>query len=386
MNRKPRIYYTETDKALMWNRWQKGESLNEIARLFDRGHSSIQRILAASGGIRPPVRRRSCLALTLSEREEISRAVVAGLSIRSIASELDRAPSTISREIRSNGGRRGYRANQADQAAWDRAQRPKTCKLVENRALACLIAKKLQLQWSPRQIAGWLKCTFPNDESFQVSHETIYKTLFIQARGALKRELLQHLRRTRGMRRSRHHTQKTANHGRITGAVSISERPATVEDRAVPGHWEGDLLFGSHNSQIATLVERHTRYVMLAKVKSKDTETVINALIKQAHKLPRELYKSLTWDRGKEMADHQRFSLATDIKVYFCDPQQPWQRGSNENTNGLLRQYFPKGMDLSNVHQNRLNAVARRLNERPRETLNFETPAERFNQCVASTG
>ncbi len=386
MPRKPRIHYTETDKALMWDRWQKGESLNEIARLFDRGHSSIQRILAESGGIRPPVGRRSRLALSLSEREEISRAVVSGRSIRSIASELGRAPSTISREIRLNGGRRRYRANKADQAAWDRAQRPKTCKLAENRSLARLIAKKLQLQWSPRQIAGWLKRTFPDDESFQVSHETIYKTLFIQARGALKRELLQHLRRTRGMRRSRHHTQKTGNHGRITGTVSISERPAEVEDRAVPGHWEGDLVFGSNNSQIATLVERHTRYVMLAKVKRKNTETVIDALIKQAHKLPRELYKSLTWDRGKEMADHQRFSLATDIKVYFCDPQQPWQRGSNENTNGLLRQYFPKGMDLSNVHQNRLNAVARRLNERPRETLNYETPAERFSQCVASIG
>jgi IS30 family transposase len=231
-----------------------------------------------------------------------------------------------------------------------------------------------------------LKRTYPEDETYQVSHETIYRTLFIQARGALKKELLQHLRRTRRMRRSRHHTQKTADRGRIKDTVSIRERPAEAEDRAVPGHWESDLLFGSKNSQIATLVERHTRYVLLARVKSKDTETVINALIKQAHKLPRELYKSLTWDRGKEMADHQRFSLATTIKVYFCDPQSPWQRGSNENTNGLLRQYFPKGMDLSNVHQNRLNAVARRLNERPRETLNFETPAERFNQCVASTG
>ncbi len=248
------------------------------------------------------------------------------------------------------------------------------------------MANKLQLQWSPRQVAGWLKRTYPEDETYQVSHETIYRTLFIQARGALKKELLQHLRRTRAMRRSRHHTQKTADHGRIIDAVSIRERPAEVADRAVPGHWEGDLLFGSNNSYIATLAERQTRYVMLAKVKSRDTETVINALIKQAHKLPRELYKSLTWDRGKEMSDHKRFTLATDIKVYFCDPQHPWQRGLNENTNGLLRQYFPKGMDLSNVHQNRLNAVARRLNERPRETMNFETPAERFNACVASIG
>jgi IS30 family transposase len=341
--------------------------------------------LARTGGIRPPEKRRSRLALSLAEREEISRGVVAGQSLRSIAESLGRAPSTVSREINRNGGRRYYRASQADEAARERASRPKPCKLAENPALSRIVAEKLQLQWSPRQIAGWLKYTYPDDENYQVSHETIYRTLFIQARGALKKELLGQLRRTRAMRRSRHHTQKTEDHGRITGTVSISERPASVEDRAVPGHWEGDLIFGSNNSQIATLVERHTRYVMLARVNGKDSETVINALIKQAHKLPRELYKSLTWDRGSEMADHKRFTLATDIKVYFCDPQSPWQRGSNENTNGLLRQYFPKGMDLSSVHQNRLNAVARRLNERPRETLNFRTPAERFNQCVAST-
>jgi IS30 family transposase len=383
---RPRIHYTEADKALMWDRWQQGESLHEIARLFDRYHHSVRRILAATGGIRPPPRRRSRLALSGSEREEISRGIVAGHSIRSIARTLDRSPSTISRELRRNGGRQQYRANRADQAARDRARRPKRCKLAENRALARQVASKLQLQWSPRQIAGWLKRCYPDGESYHVSHETIYRTLFIQARGALKKELLQHLRRSRAMRRSRHHTQKGLDCGRITGTVSIRQRPAEVEDRAVPGHWEGDLLFGSNNSQIATLVERHSRYVLLARVKSKDTKAVINALIKQAHKLPRELYKSLTWDRGKEMADHQRFSLATDIQVYFCDPQSPWQRGSNENTNGLLRQYFPKGMDLSNIHQNRLNAVARRLNERPRETLDFETPAERFDQCVASIG
>jgi IS30 family transposase len=385
MKQRPRIYYTETDKALMWDRWQKGESLHSIARLFGRHHSAIQGILSRTGGIRPPQRRRSRLTLTLTEREEISRGVVAGQSLRSIAASLGRAASTVSREIQRNGGRRRYRANGADQAAWDRAHRVKTCKLVQNRALARIVASKLQLQWAPRQIAGWLKRTYPDDENFTVSHETIYKSLFIQARGALKKELLQHLRKTRAMRRSRHHTQKTDNHGKITNAVSIRERPASVEDRAVPGHWEGDLIMGGNNSQIATLVERHTRYVMLVRVKSKDTKTVINALIKHAHKLPRELYKSLTWDRGKEMADHQRFSLDTNVKVYFCDPQSPWQRGSNENTNGLLRQYFPKGMDLSNVHQNRLNAVARRLNERPRETLQFYSPAEKFSECVAST-
>jgi IS30 family transposase len=304
--------------------------------------------------------------------------------MRSIATSLSRAPSTVSREIRRNGGCHSYRANNADQATWERARRPKSCKLAQNRSLARIVAQKLKKLWSPEQIAGWLKCTYPDDESYQVSHETIYRTLFIQARGALKRELLQHLRRTRGMRRSRHHTQKTDTHGRITNTVSISERPPSVEDRAVPGHWEGDLIFGSKNSQIATLVERQTRYVMMAKVNGKDTETVINALVKHAHQLPKELYTSLTWDRGKEMADHQRFTLATDIQVYFCDPQNPWQRGSNENTNGLLRQYFPKGMDLSVHSQAKLNAVARQLNERPRKTLNYETPAQRFGQCVAS--
>ncbi len=381
-----RIYYTEVDKNEMWDRWQEGESLNSIARHFGRGHSSIQGILIRTGGIRPPKKKRSRQALTMAEREEISRGIVAGQSFRSIATTLGRAPSTISREINRNGDHRQYRANTADQAAWDRAHRAKTCKLANNRALARVVAKKLKLNWAPRQIAGWLKRHYPGDENMQVSHETIYRTLYIQARGALKKELLKHLRRTRAMRRSRHHTQKGPDHGQIVDAVSIRERPAEVEDRAVPGHWEGDLLCGTKDSQIATLVERHSRYVMLVRVPSKDTKTVVNALIKQAHKLPRELYKSLTWDRGSELADHKRFSLATDVDVYFCDPQHPWQRGSNENTNGLLRQYFPKGMDLSNVHQNRLNAVARQLNERPRETLNFETPAERFNQCVASTG
>ena len=385
MKYRTRRYFSESAKALMWDRWQKGESLNAIARHLGTSHSSIQGVLAPSGGIRPPPRSRSRRALSLAEREEISRGVAAGQSLRWIATSLGRAPSTVSREINRNGGQRRYRANKADQSAWDRAHRTKTCKLAENPALAVIVAEKLQLEWSPDQIAGWLKSTYPDDEHYQVSHETIYKTLFIQARGALKKELIQYLRKPRAMRRSRHHTQKTKDHGRISNTVSIRERPAEVEDRAVPGHWEGDLISGSNNSQIATLVERHTRYVMLVRVPSKDTKTVINALIKQAHKLPRELYKSLTWDRGKEMADHRRFSLATDIKVYFCDPQHPWQRGSNEQINGLLRQYFPKGMDLSGIHQNRLNAVARQLNERPRETLEFETPAERFEQCVAST-
>jgi IS30 family transposase len=251
--------------------------------------------------------------------------------------------------------------------------------------LANMVADKLQRQWSPEQIAGWLKQLFTGHQEYRVSHETIYRSLYFQTRGALKKELLEHLRRSRAMRRSRHHTQKTDNHGRITDAVSISERPATADDRAIPGHWEGDLLFGSHNSQIATLVERKTRYVMLVKVAGKDTETVVNALIANAGRLSRELYKSLTWDRGKEMAGHKRFTLATDIQVYFFDPKSPWQRGSNENTNGLLRQYLPKGLDLSSYSQEALDEVARKLNKRPRKTLNYQTPTQRFEQCVAWT-
>jgi IS30 family transposase len=326
MKYRTRTYYTDAQKALMWERWKQGWTLHQIGQLFNRAHTSVQGILSRTGGFRPPQRSRSKIALTLAEREEISRAVAEGRSVRSIAARLDRAPSTVSREIKRNGGRANYRAAEADDAAWNRALRPKACKLSEDTALARTVADKLRLLWSPEQIAGWLKHTYPR-ESHRVSHETIYRSLFIQARGALKKELLQHLRRTRGMRRSRHYTQKTTDtHGRIADAVSISERPAAVEDRAVPGHWEGDLLFGGRNSQIATLVERQTRYVMLVKAASNDTATVVNALIKNARKLPQELYKSLTWDRGHEMAGHKRFTLATDIQVYFCDPRSPWQR------------------------------------------------------------
>jgi IS30 family transposase len=299
---------------------------------------------------------------------------------------LGRSPATVSREIRRNGGYDRYRAASADEQAWDRAHRPKRCKLATNPRLRRAVAGKLRLNWSPEQIAGWLKRTRPKDESCQVSHETIYRSLFVQARGVLKKELLRHLRSKRTIRRSKQAGLHQDGRGQIVDPVSIRQRPAAVEDRAVPGHWEGDLLSGSKNSYIATLVERHTRYVMLAKVANKDTQTIVSALIKQAKMLPTELYKSLTWDRGMELADHRRFTLATNIDVYFCDPQSPWQRGSNENTNGLLRQYFPKGADLSVYSQAHLNKVARQLNERPRKTLGFETPAERFNACVASTG
>jgi len=380
-----RIKYTTEQKNEIWDRWQRGESQSSIGRLFDRESSSIFSLLSPSGGIRPAPRTRSRLALTLSEREEISRSLVSQLSLRSIAAQLKRSPSTISREIKRNGGYDHYRATSADQVAWDRACRPKPCKLASYPSLSRKVATKLMRNWSPEQISGWLKRTYPNNETSQVSHETIYRSLFIQTRGVLKKELQQYLRTQRAIRRSQHASLKKDGLGKIKDAISISERPASVEDRAVPGHWEGDLIAGSKNSYIATLVERHTRYVMLAKVKNKDTESVVSALIKQSKKLPDELYKSLTWDRGTELADHKRFTLETNIDVYFCDPRSPWQRGSNENTNRLLRQYFPKGTDLAVHSQTRLNAVARQLNERPRKTLEFETPAERFNACVALT-
>ena len=383
-DQRSRYGFSTLEKAEVWDRWQRGESLKAIGRVFGKPSSSIYGQLSPYGGIRPAPRRRSKLALTLTEREETSRGLAAEQSARSLARLLGRAPSTVSREIRRNGGYDRYRAALSDEAAFIRARRPKRCKLADNAQLRQAVARKLKRRWSPQQIAGWLKQMHPEDEAKRVSHETIYRSLFIQARGALKKELARHLRSKRTLRRSRYASAKGDGRGQIVDLISISERPAEVEDRAVPGHWEGDLLAGSKNSHIATLVERHTRYVMLVKVPSKDTETVVNALIKHAKKLPTELYKSLTWDRGKELADHKRFSLATDIDVYFCDPQSPWQRGSNENTNGLLRQYFPKGTDLSVHSQAHLNKVARELNERPRQTLGFQTPAERFNACVAS--
>ncbi len=387
MKYRTRIYYSESQKAAMWDRWQKGDSLHDIARLFDRSHSSISGILKKTGGIRPPTRRRSVRSLTQEERETLSRGLAKQQSLRDIAKQLRRSPSTISREVKRNGGRTRYRASSADEAAWQRAKRPKRCKLAEQPNLVQVISEKLQAeQWSPQQISGWLKRQYPKDECYRVSHETIYKSLFIQARGVLKKELLACLRTQRIMRRSKHASLKGLGLGKIVDGIPISERPASVEDRAVPGHWEGDLIAGTNNSYIATLVERQTRYVMLVQVKNRTTDTVVKALIKQSQKLPSELYKSLTWDRGSEMAGHKKFTLATDIQVYFCDPKSPWQRGSNENTNRLLRQYFPKGTDLSEHSQAELDRVARKLNGRPRKTLDYETPADRFNQCVASTG
>ncbi|TFH55393.1 MAG: IS30 family transposase [Candidatus Zixiibacteriota bacterium] len=386
MTYRRRIYFTAEQRSEIWDRWQRGESMSSIGRGFERDSSSIYPLLLRTGGIRPPERKRSRLSLTLVEREEISRGLESRLSLRYIARQLQRSASTISREVRRNGGADHYRAVQSDLAAWNRAHRPKVCKLACNRPLCRTISEKLQMNWSPEQIAGWLKREYPQEDHNRVSHETIYRSLFVQARGVLKKELMQYLRSKRTIRRSRYASLKRNGLGQIKDAVSIRERPASVEDRAVPGHWEGDLIVGSRNSYIATLVERHSRYVMLVKVANKDTESVVSALIKQSQKLPRELYKSLTWDRGKELADHKRFTMTTDIAVYFCDPQSPWQRGTNENTNRLLRQYLPNGTDLAVHTQASLNKIARQLNKRPRKTLQFETPADRFNHCVAATG
>ena len=373
------------EKSEIWRRWKAGQSLHDIGRAFDKPHSSIRCLLLPRGGIPPAARRRSGLALTLAEREDISRGIACGSPLREIARHLDRAASTVSREISRHGGRSAYRAHIADHHAWESALRPKKCLLAVNRELRNMVASKLILDWSPQQISGWLKTEYPNDESMRVSHETIYRSLFIQARGVLKKELMDHLRSRRRMRRSRHATVSGQSRGQIVDAVSIRDRPAEVEERAIPGHWEGDLLSGAKNSYIATLVERHSRFAMLIKVSSKETETVVAALSQQVRKLPATLKRSLTWDRGLEMAKHKDFTVATDVQVYFCDPQSPWQRGTNENTNLLLRQYFPRGTDLSVHSQAQLDQVALRLNQRPRKTLGFQTPASRLQQSVAST-
>src|SRR5512140_3579201 len=377
-----RIRFTAAQKAELWERWKNGQSAAAISRALERRNKTgVERIVVVHGGIVPAPRQRALAALRLEEREEISRGIAVGRPIRQIAQRLRRAPSTISREIKRNGGRRVYRANWADRCAWERALRPKLCRLARHSELRWRVAQKLALQWSPEQVSGWLKRQFPADQGMQISHETIYRSLFIQTRGVLKKELMVHLRTARQMRQAKGGTTKSGL-GQIVDAVSIRERPAEVEDRTVPGHWEGDLLCGANKTHIATLVERHTRFVMLLKIPSKDTATLVAALAKHVRKLPQELRRSLTWDRGKEMADHKNFTVATNVQVYFCDPHSPWQRGSNENTNGLLRQYFPKGTDLSRFSQTHLNKIALRLNQRPRQTLGFETPADRLQAVL----
>ena len=374
--------YSAVERRELWERWRRGESVSEIARALDRAPGTIHATLRSRGGIPPRERNRSRLALTLAEREEISRGIAAGEPIRRIAVRLGRAASTVSREIARHGGRSRYRASDADERAWGNARRPQACKLARNRALRDFVAAKLAEDWSPEQIAGYLKARFPDDQTMRVSHEAIYLTLFIQARGALKRELVSHLRRRRSIRRPKAARRGNRGQGQIVDAVSIRERPAEADDRAVPGHWEGDLIAGANNTHIATLVERHSRFVMLVAVDGKDTQTVTRALASQIQTLPRQLRASLTWDRGTEMADHAAFSVATGVQVYFCDPQSPWQRGSNENTNGLLRQYLPKGTDLSRHTQQDLDTIATKLNTRPRETLHFNTPADTLNTAL----
>ena len=383
--RSGRLGLSAIDKREIWSRWKAGQTLHEIGRAYGKCHNTIRAVLLPRGGIPPLVRRRSRLALTFREREDISRGLASGSTIREIAGGLHRAASTVSREIARHGGRPAYRAYAADQQAWNAALRPKRCLLAVNSELRDVVASKLILDWSPEQIAGWLKTQYPHDEGMRVSHETIYRSLFIQARGALKKELMDYLRSKRRMRRSRHSSEHGHSRGQIVDAVSIRERPAEAEDRAIPGHWEGDLLAGGKNSYIATLVERHSRFLMLVKVPSKETEPVVAALSEHVRQLPATLRRSLTWDRGLEMAKHKEFTVATDVQVYFCDPQSPWQRGSNENTNLLLRQYFPRGTDLSPFSQAQLDQVSLRLNQRPRKTLGFQTPADKLQASVAST-
>lgn len=381
-----RVGLTTAEQAELWARWKRGASMADIARALGRTHSAVQQRVQQQGGVAPAARQRAARVLTAAERADISHGLAGGESLRAISRRLRRAPSTISREVRRHGGRRAYRAGRADARAWRRARRPKPCRLATVAALRRVVAAKLAARWAPEQIAGWLRVTYAGQPTMQVSHETIYRSLFVQSRGVLKKALLTHLRRRRTMRRALHATAVGQPRGRIVDAISIRARPATVEDRAVPGHWEGDLIAGARRSHIATLVERRSRYVMLVQVDGKDTTNVVRALTRQVRTLPRGLMASLTWDRGTELAAHKRFTVATDVAVYFCDPHSPWQRGSNENTNGLLRQYFPKGTDLSTFSQRDLNRVAKQLNQRPRKTLGFKTPAAMLSATVASTG
>jgi len=384
MDKRGWVWLTPEQRRELWTRWKAGESLSDIGRALGRVRSGIHHWLAASGGIAPAIRKRSARTLSMTEREVISRGLSSGQSIRRMAADLGRAPSTVSREIRRHGGRGAYRAVQADKQAWQRALRPKRCALRLNAELRRMVAGKLALDWSPEQISAWLKLQHPDEPGMHVSHETIYRSLFVQARGVLKKELQKHLRTKRTMRKSRLAGVEPERRGRIADALTIRQRPPEAEDRAVPGHWEGDLICGTHNSHIVTLVERQSRFTTLIKIPNREANTVAAALSQHIRKLPASLKRSLTWDRGMEMAKHPLFTMATDVKVYFCDPQSPWQRGSNENTNGLLRQYFPKRTDLSVHSQAELNRVALRLNQRPRETLGFQTPAAKLSASVAS--
>ena len=373
---------TDEEVTELWARWRRGGSLRAIAQVLRCRPGTIYHRVRAAGGLAPAPRRRAARALRLAEREEIAYGLAAGWSLRALSRHLGRAPSTVSRDVRRQGGRHAYRASQAEAAAWQAARRPQACRLAQSPRLRAAVERRLAERWSPEQIAGWLRQTYA-DPRMHVSHETIYRTLFVQSRGALRADLRAYLRRGAVFRRPRR--PRVDGRGQIVAAVSIRERPAEVDDRAVPGHWEGDLLMGGAHSCLGTLVERQSRYVVLVRLPNKATDTVVQALTRTVRTLPRGLMRTLTWDRGPELAAHARFTVATDVQVYFCDPRSPWQRGSNENTNGLLRQYFPKGADLSPLSQAKLNAIARELNTRPRKTLGFRTPAAVLASIVATT-
>lgn len=373
---------THREKRELWHRWKAGQTLSEIGRALNKHAGSVHGVLAVTGGIEPRARVRSSRALRLGDREEISRGLGQGFSFRRISRLINRSASTVSREVSRNGGRLAYRAVQADMRALTQILRPKPCLLSQHQMLRDIVAEKLAFEWSPVQISGWLNHEYATDPSKQISHETIYKSLFIQARGVLKRELISHLRSNRTMRRGKTWTTAGQPRGQIIDAVSISERPSEVEDRAVLGHWEGYLIFGSGNTHMATLVERASRFVMLVKVEGKDTTSVVGALKRHIQSLPEGVMRSLTWDRGTEMAQHKQITLATKVDIYFCDPQSPWQRGTNENTNRLLRQYFPKKTNLAVHSQDDLDLVAKRLNTRPRKTLGFKTPAYKLAEML----
>jgi IS30 family transposase len=378
--------FSEADKATIWDMREVGVPLRGIARHLGRRDSSIRGFLARSGGTRPSARERCELRLSLAEREEISRGVAAGGSFRQIAVGLGRSASTVCREVNANGGRRSYRALDADRAAAVRALRPKRAKLASCRRLRAIVERKLKALWSPEQISAWLAETYPNDPGMWVSHETIYQSLFVQSRGALRKELHTCLRSGRAVRRPKAYTKGGFGQGQIRDMVMISQRPPEVADRAVPGHWEGDLIFGKRNSSIGTLVERHSRYVVLLKLPNgHGAAAVRKAMTKRILTLPAQLRRSITWDQGKEMAEHAQFTIDTGVQIYFCDPKSPWQRGSNENTNRLLRQYLPKSTDLSHCSQRELDAIARSLNTRPRQTLSWMTPSQAFANAVAMT-
>jgi transposase, IS30 family len=378
--------FSEEDKATIWEMREAGVPVKRIAKHLGRQNSSLRKFIADHGGRRPTARERSELRLSLVEREEISRGLAAGWSIRAIAEELGRSPSTVCREVNANGGRKKYRALVADRAACRLALRPKRAKLSRCRRLRGVVERKLEAKWSPQQISAWLASQYPDRPEMQVSHETIYQSLFVQGRGALRKELHSCLRTGRAMRRAKAYTKGNVGQGQIRDMVMISERPAEVKDRAVPGHWEGDLIFGKKMTSIGTLVERHSRYVILLKLPNgHGADAVRKAMTKRILTLPAQLRRSITWDQGKEMAEHVRFTVETGVTIYFCDPKSPWQRGSNENTNGLLRQYLPKTSDLSQCSQRELDAIARSLNTRPRQTLGWMTPSQAFAEAVALT-